>query len=218
MIRTHRPIPHRRERSVLRHLPNVMTWSRLILAVIFVWLMSFEGLLSSWLATITFIVAALTDWADGYLARKYGVVSPFGTFMDPFADKVLSVLLVFLWQNLAPVWMVLVILARESIVTGLRMLAESRGVSIAAAPSGKQKMLSQTLAIIGILVIQSAQYTISSTTGLPWDTALRRMLPRGAAIAGAMDALPWYLLLLATIMSVYSGIDFIRRHHRLFRA
>jgi len=203
----------------LRHLPNVMTWSRLFLAVIFVWLMSFEGLLSSWLATVTFVAAALTDWADGALARRYGVVSPFGAFMDPFADKVLilSALLVFLWQNLAPVWMVLVILARESIVTGLRMLAESRGVSIAAVPSGKQKMLSQTIAVIGILVIQSAQYTISSSTGLPWDTALKRMPPHGAAIAGALDVLPWYMLLVATVMSVYSGIDFVRRHHRLFR-
>jgi CDP-diacylglycerol--glycerol-3-phosphate 3-phosphatidyltransferase len=210
----------RRADSIRRHLPNIMTWSRLVLTVIFVWLMSFEGPVSSALALLTFTLAALTDWADGALARKYGVVSPFGVFMDPFADKVLilSALLVFLWQNIAPVWMVLLIWVRELTVTGLRIMAKSRGVSIAAAPSGKQKMLSQTLAVIGILVIQSAQYLISERTGLPWDTALKRLEPHGAMIAGAMGVLPWYVLLAATVLSVYSGVDFIIRHRRLFKA
>ena len=90
-----------------RHLPNFLTTLRLAMAALLVWLMSFEGAVSSALALLTFIAAAATDWLDGTLARKYRVITPFGIFMDPLADKVLvlSALLVFLWQNVAPVWM-----------------------------------------------------------------------------------------------------------------
>ncbi len=202
-----------------RHLPNTLTCLRLGLAALFVWLLSFEGLTSSYLALLTFVIAALTDWLDGTLARKWKITTPFGIFMDPLADKVLvlSALLMFLWLNLAPVWMVLIILAREFIVTGLRVLAESKGISIAAIPSGKHKMLSQTVAIIGILVIECAQYTITARTGIPFDTALVRMGSEGAALAAVLDRLPGILLFWAMAMSVYSGIDFILKHRKLFK-
>jgi CDP-diacylglycerol--glycerol-3-phosphate 3-phosphatidyltransferase len=189
------------------------------MAAILVWLMSFEGTVSSYLALLTFVTAAVTDWVDGTLARKYGVTTPFGIFMDPLADKVLvlSALLMFLWQNVAPVWMVLIILAREFIITSLRVLAESRGITIAAIPSGKRKMLSQTIAIIGILAIECAQYTIADLTGMPYDTALIRMGPHGVTAAKLMDVAPGLLLFVAMALSVYSGFDFVIKHRKLFR-
>ena len=190
-----------------------------MLAAVFVWLMSYEGLISSYLALATFVIATFTDWLDGTLARKYKLSTPFGTFMDPLTDKilVLSALLTFVWQNLIPVWMVLIIMAREFIITGLRVLGESRGVSLAAIPSGKHKMLSQTVAVLGILLIECIKYSISARTGIPYDTALIRLGTEGAAVATLLDRLPVILLCWAMVMSVYSGIDFVLKHRRLFR-
>ncbi len=181
--------------------------------------MSFESVLGSYLALLTFSIAALTDWLDGAVARRFNITSPFGIFMDPLADKilVLSALLTFVWQNTVPVWMVIVILTRESIITGLRVLAENRGVSIAAIRSGKHKMMSQTIAIIGTLVIGAVQYTITRLTGLPFDTALVQQGPDGAMIATALAVLPETLLFWAMAMSVYSGIDFALKHKQVFR-
>jgi len=139
--------------------------------------------------------------------------------MDPFADKflILSALLVFLWLNLIPVWMVLVILAREFIVTSLRILGETRGVAIAAIPSGKQKTVSQIVAVIGILVLLCAQYTIVRLTGTPWDTFLSRSSRAGIVAAYLMEILPDVLIFIAMVFSVISGFDFISKHRHLFQ-
>lgn len=199
-------------------LPNVLTVSRLVLTAVFLWLMSFEGVASSWLALAAFSVAALTDWFDGWMARRWKLSTPFGIFMDPFADKVLilSALFMFSWMNLAPVWLVLVIAAREVLITSLRGLADSRGISIAAIASGKQKMVSQIVAVECVLTAQCTQYTISAATGLPWDTWLQQFGGRGAALIAAIAWLPFTALLAAMALSVWSGAEFVHRHRRLF--
>ena len=191
---------------------------RLGLAAIFVWLFSMEGMISTYLALGVFILAAVTDGIDGMLARKLNAITPFGIFMDPFADKVLilSVLLMFVWHNLAPAWLVMIILAREFIVTSLRILAERRNRPLPALLSGKQKMASQIVAIIGILCVECAHYTISHITGLPWDTALSRMGTGGHLALITMDWTPTVLLWIAMILSVISGLEFISKHRRLF--
>jgi len=203
---------------VLRQLPNILTILRLVLAGTFVWLMSYEGLVTSYLALATFGAASLTDLFDGILARKWKVTSRFGIFMDPLADKVLvlSALLVFVWQNLVPVWLVLVIWAREISVQSLRGLAEARGVSLPATPLGKQKMVSQIIAILGTLAVLCAEYTITRVTGYPWDTWLVRSGPRGALVASAMGLLPSVLLGVAAVFSLYSGVQFVVANRRLF--
>lgn len=216
--------PRRKRRGIRRHpvspwnLPNLLTCIRLALAGIFVYLFAMEGMVSTYLALLVFIVAAATDGLDGILARRWKMITPFGIFMDPFADKVLimSVLLMFVWQNLAPAWLVMVILAREFIVTSLRILADRRGESLPALLSGKQKMASQIVAIIGVLIVECAHYTIAHLTGLPWDTALARMGGAGQTLIVLMHWLPRLLLWLAMILSVVSGIEFISRHRRLF--
>ncbi len=180
--------------------------------------MSLESSTGAWLALALFLIAAITDGLDGWLARKYHLSTPFGMFMDPLADKVLvlSALLVFLWQNLAPVWMVLMILSRELIITSVRILAESKGQTLPAMSEGKQKMLSQTIAIVGTLAVQCGRFAIQNATGKPYDTWLIRQGPGGEALARAMDLTPEVLLFVATFLSVYSGIVFMLRHRRLF--
>ncbi|MEK7476961.1 MAG: CDP-diacylglycerol--glycerol-3-phosphate 3-phosphatidyltransferase [Candidatus Coatesbacteria bacterium] len=201
------------------NLPNLLTVSRLILTGVFIWAMSYEGLVSSWVALVVFSVAATTDWLDGHLARRYGLSTPFGTFMDPVADKVLilSALFIFLWQNLVPVWMVLVIVARELTVTSIRVtvLTGARGRALPAMPEGKLKMGVQITAVIGTLVVVCARHTIEAATGRPYDTWLLRHAPWGGPTARTMDLLPDALLLMATLLSVYSGIVFFMKHRKL---
>lgn len=201
-----------------RNLPNILTLSRLVFTAGFIWAMSLDSATGAALALALFVIAAITDGLDGWLARKYKLSTPFGMFMDPLADKilVLSALLVFLWQNLAPVWMVLMILSRELIITSVRILAESRGQTLPAMSEGKQKMLSQTIAIIGTLAVQCGRFAIQRATGQPYDTWLIRRGPGGEALARAMDLAPEVLLFVATFLSVYSGIVFLLRHRRLF--
>ena len=117
------------------NLPNQLTVARLILTFVFVALLSLEDL--SWSKTAAlcaFAIAAITDFLDGYFARKHNLVTNFGKLMDPLADKVLMcagfVLLTRL--ELIPAWIVVVILSREFMVTGLRLLASAEGVVLAA--------------------------------------------------------------------------------------
>ena len=213
-----RPRPAVSGRWITWNIPNILTCMRLGFAAVFVWLFSMEGMISTYLALGVFILAAATDGIDGMLARKWRAITPFGIFMDPFADKVLilSVLLMFVWHNLAPAWLVMIILAREFIVTSLRILAERRNRPLPALLSGKQKMASQIVAIIGILCVECAHYTISYVTGLPWDTALGRMGPGGRIALLVMDWTPPVLLWIAMIYSIVSGIEFIGKHRQLF--
>lgn len=149
-----------------RHLPNKITILRIILIPIFIFLLlyNFSGeivLLGSrkidiniFMATIIFIIAAITDFLDGYLARKYNLVTNIGKFLDPLADKLLvcSAFIVMIELNLIPSWFVVCVITREFAVTGLRMLALEQGEVIAAGILGKLKTVMQLLAIIFILL------------------------------------------------------------------
>jgi len=108
---------------------------------------------SFFVALIIFLIAAATDWIDGYIARKYDMITDFGKFMDPLADKLLvtAALLIFIEFGLITSWIVFVILAREFIVTGFRTIAASKGVVIAAGWSGKVKTVLQFVLIIFLL-------------------------------------------------------------------
>ncbi len=134
--------------------PNVLTLLRILLIPVFV-IIYFTNI-PDWnvVAAIIFIVAAITDWLDGYLARKYDLVSNFGKLWDPIADKllVLAALLVIMdWGKIGLV-VVLIIVARELIIGGLRSTAASKGVVIAADKSGKLKTVVQFVAIILLLL------------------------------------------------------------------
>lgn len=125
------------------NLPNWITISRLILTAIFVIAFTVGGAGGYGVALVTFVVAAITDFLDGYLARKLNLVTSLGKLLDPIADKVLTAsAFIFLAahpQKFCPAWVVAVILAREFLVTGLRQIAVEKGRVIAADWSGKWK-------------------------------------------------------------------------------
>jgi CDP-diacylglycerol--glycerol-3-phosphate 3-phosphatidyltransferase len=144
------------------NLPNRLTLLRIILIPIIVIIPEINGLnkelfggvtLSNLIVLIIFCVAAFTDYLDGHIARKYHLVTDFGKFMDPLADKLLvfAAFIILIEQGL-PGWIVTVIVAREFMVTGIRILAANNQVVIAASKLGKAKTVSQMLTIIILLL------------------------------------------------------------------
>jgi CDP-diacylglycerol--glycerol-3-phosphate 3-phosphatidyltransferase len=143
-------------------------------------------------ATAVFCVAMSTDWFDGRIARRAGRTSSLGSLLDPVADKllVLTTLVVLLDQDVFPAWMVAAIVAREILISGLRLAAVERGVVIAARDLGKLKTWSQAVA---------------AAVG-------------GLAAAGAWsDTLAWWTLLIAVVLTWVSGLDYARAAPRLLR-
>jgi CDP-diacylglycerol--glycerol-3-phosphate 3-phosphatidyltransferase len=143
------------------NLPNALTLARIFLVplLVVVLLTKFEGRLilgvrKELVGAAIFGLAALTDWLDGYLARRHKQVTTLGQLMDPLADKLLvtAALVSLVQMDLAPAWMVAVILGREFAVTLLRGIAHARGVVIAASPLGKFKMASQVVAILVLIL------------------------------------------------------------------
>ncbi|WP_367871347.1 CDP-diacylglycerol--glycerol-3-phosphate 3-phosphatidyltransferase [Luteolibacter sp. Populi] len=140
------------------NLPNAITVSRLFLTAVFVAAVGFPGTTGFTIALITFSVAAATDWLDGYLARKLGMVTPLGKLLDPLADKILvcAAFVYFSAQPVGgyhcPVWVTALIIAREFLVTGLRQIAVEAGHVLAADRLGKWKTTFQlTYCITGLV-------------------------------------------------------------------
>lgn len=139
------------------NLPNKITMFRVVLIPFFVFFMlSTQIPYYNYIAVGIFIVASLTDMLDGYIARKYNLISNFGKFMDPLADKLLvsSALICFLAvpNNPMPVWVVIVIISREFIISGFRLVASDAGVVIAASYWGKIKTVVQMLMSVLLIV------------------------------------------------------------------
>ncbi|MGI6122687.1 MAG: CDP-diacylglycerol--glycerol-3-phosphate 3-phosphatidyltransferase [Acetivibrionales bacterium] len=144
------------------NLPNKITVSRILATPVFLfflvpgWFGQFWGL-DQWgryAAAVIFIVASITDMVDGNIARKYNMITELGKFLDPIADKLLvtSALIAFIKTDNLSVWAVFIIIAREFIITGFRVVAAGRGVVIAADKWGKIKTVVQIAAIIAILI------------------------------------------------------------------
>lgn len=154
------------------NLPNQLTISRFGLTVVFLWAVFSRSPVNDTLALVIFCAASLTDFFDGRIARKRGIITNFGTLMDPLADKILicSAFIALVERGhldaavLAPskvspvsveAWMVVIIVARELAITGLRLLAASKNVVLAAERYGKHKTISQIVAIISLLVMDA---------------------------------------------------------------
>ena len=139
------------------NLPNKLTIFRCILIVPFVLVLLTElgGAYSNWISLAIFIIASLTDLFDGKIARKYNLVTNFGKFMDPLADKLLvcSALIALIELERIPAWVVIIIIAREFIISGFRLIASDNGVVIAANYWGKFKTVTQMIACI-LLILQ----------------------------------------------------------------
>lgn len=135
--------------------PNKLTVIRMILVPVFMLFMSFDNIFMRIAGIVVFIAASVTDWLDGYLARRDGLVTDFGKFMDPLADKMLttSAFLVLMELDYISAWVLLIILFREFLVSGIRLAAVGEGNVIAASIWGKAKTVSQMLAIIVSLML-----------------------------------------------------------------
>ncbi len=186
------------------NLPNKLTIFRVILIVPFVILLLggngqwgwftalFGGIMEyvDYIAVVIFIVASLTDLLDGKIARKYNLVTNFGKFMDPLADKLLvcSALICLVEMGRLPAWMVIVIISREFIISGFRLVASDNGVVIAASYWGKFKTTFQMFAVILLIVnIQAAPVRI--LTGL--------------------------CVWIALILTIVSLVDYIAKNHKV---
>lgn len=138
------------------NLPNKLSLTRIALIPVMVALMYGNNTLCHLLAAAVFGIAAFTDFLDGHIARKEGIVTDFGKFVDPVADKllVLSALIMLVQQNLMLAWVVILILARELCVDGLRMVAGSKGMVIAAGKLGKIKTVTQIILILWLMIFR----------------------------------------------------------------
>ena len=187
------------------NLPNILTLSRIPMMFVIVWLMRAEFVGAASAAFLLFVIAGLTDWLDGYTARKLGLVSNFGILMDALTDKILMLgLMIALLSGPDPkvhIFMVLLILGREFMITGLRLVAATKGVVMSAESSGKQKTVTQILAVGGFLLA---------------DVFARDLL--GAGLPYSAEIATWIywtgrvLFWLCVVMTLYSGAKYFRKY------
>ncbi len=172
------------------NLPNKLTLLRIALIPIFI-IVLMNGYYE--ISAVIFIVASLTDALDGYIARKHSLITNFGKIMDPLADKLLVTAAFVCLVQLGDVaaWMVIIILARELTITGLRAVAASEGIVIAAANSGKLKTILQMLSVVALLF---KNYPFSL-----WHIPFA-------------DALLWA----AVVMTIVSGAEYIIKNKQIF--
>ncbi|MGO8946607.1 MAG: CDP-diacylglycerol--glycerol-3-phosphate 3-phosphatidyltransferase [Ktedonobacterales bacterium] len=189
----------------MRNLPNILSLARLFATIPLVVLILLNQSTAYFIATALFVAGSLTDTLDGQLARKYHIVSRLGIFLDLTADKIfVSAALIALVQvDVVPAWIVIVIVAREFLVAGLRALAAASGMVIPAGPWGKQKTLLTLLAIGGILLARG----LGGMTAFPLGLSTGAV-PKSFAdfLLAAADA----VLLLAVVWTIGSAIEYLR--------
>jgi CDP-diacylglycerol---glycerol-3-phosphate 3-phosphatidyltransferase len=184
------------------NIPNILTLLRIAAIPVLVLLLLSPSRDAGFWAAALFAAASITDWLDGYLARRLGIVTVFGKFLDPIADKliVMAVLIMILPYGRVPAWMVLVILGREMIITGLRGIASSEGIIIDASDLGKFKTIFQIVAIIGLLLHYDYHWFFAVDN--PYLTV-------------NMHNVGMLFLWIATIITVWSGLDYLVKFIRV---
>ncbi len=191
------------------NLPNKLTVSRFVLTLAFMVVMFSQIRFRETLALVLFSAASLTDYFDGKIARRDNLITNFGILMDPLADKILvcSAFIAFVGLGWIPAWMVVIIVARELAITGLRLLAASKNVVLAAEGYGKHKTISQIVAIISILVLKS--YT---EWGAPGAAIFGFTLFRGPWITRFEPLSIW----VAVALTFISGALYLWRNRQLY--
>jgi CDP-diacylglycerol--glycerol-3-phosphate 3-phosphatidyltransferase len=198
----------------MQNVPNLLSFSRILATVIIFVLVLINTPLAYLIATILFILASGTDFLDGYIARRYKLVSPLGIFLDLTADKVLvvTVLIALIQVALVPAWIVAIIVTREFIVTGMRSMASAKGKVIPAGKWGKQKTLITMIAMSALLLAKGlGAHQLSlfpPMLNFTSQTVNFREILLLLADAG---------LILATLWTVLSGAEYIISALPLFR-
>ena len=186
------------------NLPNAITLSRFVLALVLFALISFDGYWQT--AAIVFVIAAMTDFLDGYLARKYGQVTVLGRILDPFVDKIIicgSFIFLMAWpKSGVTAWVTFAIIAREMFITQLRAFMEQRGTDFSAKWSGKIKMGFQCLAVPLCLLSLSPEFLSD------WQALISE-----SQLVWLRDIAIW-----ATVaITVYSGVEYSWRAFHILR-
>jgi CDP-diacylglycerol--glycerol-3-phosphate 3-phosphatidyltransferase len=184
------------------NLPNILTLLRIaLIPVMAIILLSPSREAGFWAAAV-FAVASVTDWLDGYLARRMQIVTTFGKFLDPIADKliVMAALIMILPFGRVPAWMVLVILGREIIITGLRGIASTEGIVIAASDLGKFKTIFQIVAILGLLLHYDYHWFFAVDNPYLYVN---------------MHNVGMFYLWIAFVLTIWSGVDYLHKFVRV---
>jgi CDP-diacylglycerol--glycerol-3-phosphate 3-phosphatidyltransferase len=188
------------------NLPNVITLSRIPMMFIIVGLMfmSFPG--AATLAFVLFIAAAVGDWLDGYLARTRRLVSNFGKLMDAMADKimVMGIVIALVEKHQIALALALITLCREFLITGMRMVAASRGVVVAADSGGKSKTVTQLIALG--FYLGAPMVLLDGSSFFHWDAS---------RLTGYILQAGGIVFLAGTVLSVWSGYRYIARNARV---
>jgi CDP-diacylglycerol---glycerol-3-phosphate 3-phosphatidyltransferase len=189
-----------RLRDELLNAPNLMTLGRIALIPIFLYLLAYENRRNSFLAALVYAVCALTDWVDGWLARVSNKVTRLGKFLDPLADKVivLSALVMLVRLGRVPVWVVVLIAAREFLISGVRTIAATEGLEISASQGGKWKTSLQLCGIICLML--HYHYAIDYGFG---------------TLVTDFHAVGSMLLYLSLVPLIASAVDYVRAFYTL---
>ena len=184
------------------NIANKLTIARILLIPVYiVFLMLPITEYHFWIATAVFIIASLTDMLDGKLARKYNLVSDFGKFADPLADKllVLSAMICFVQLELMPAWICIVIMAREIAISGLRLICAEKGTVVAASKLGKFKTITQ----MAFIILTSINFPYYYCYSLP-------------GVCNVIETIRIIIMYLALVMTIVSFIDYIYKNRALF--
>ena len=186
------------------NLPNKLTLVRIALIPVFVLLIYFENLWCQLAAALVFIGASITDYLDGNIARKNNLVTNFGKFADPIADKmlVMSAFIMLVAQGRMPAWVCIVFLAREFTISGFRLVAAGGGKVIAAGMLGKIKTVTQMIAAVALILFVPCTGKIDAMLG--WFSDI------GQVLANIM-------MYVMTVMTVWSGADYIYKNRHFIK-
>jgi CDP-diacylglycerol--glycerol-3-phosphate 3-phosphatidyltransferase len=198
------------------NLPNMLTMFRILIIPLVLWYVYYESRINSFIAACLFSLASITDFFDGWLARRQNKITVLGKFLDPLADKliVMSTLVMLVPLGRIPAWVVVLLLARELSITGLRGIASSEGLVIAASQGGKWKTAFQLTGILGLLIHYSYPIALISPAlhNLVADSWFHNLLS-----GWGIPVRPWvdyhtvglWLIFMSLFFSIFSAVQYM---------
>ncbi|MDR2676534.1 MAG: CDP-diacylglycerol--glycerol-3-phosphate 3-phosphatidyltransferase [Endomicrobium sp.] len=192
------------------NLPNKLTVARMCIVPLFIFFMEMRGIYNNILALFVFCIAAITDFLDGQIARRNKAMTATGALLDPLADKLLIFAAFICFVGIPslgiPAWMVIIIVAREFLITGLRSVAVPKNMIVSADKSGKFKTTSQMIVIIlilTVLIMNELLYSFISNNRVCYSCVI------------LLRKLPFWATVVATIFTIYSGLNYVWKYRRL---
>lgn len=203
------------------NLANKLTITRICLVPFFILFIELGGFWCSVAALLVFIIASLTDLIDGEIARRTNSITSLGIFLDPLADKLLisAAFICFVAKSSlgVPAWMVIAIISRDFLITGLRSIAASKNVIIPADKSGKFKTTSQIVVIVLILLILIINEGLLKFANITPEMLLTYQNGAYRTLAIIMQKTPFWATLATTILTIYSGLNYMLKHKEVLK-